>query len=138
MILLFGKKTLKVMEQELCNKLFSNLYEHKIIFHERVTLLCELLSYDFTDNILTVTFKVIEPVVKVQPYLNHFYENLKQKGQVNVRVKIPSDLNRIDIERRKLVAYSSFSIWTNFELVKEIIELKNENKEQEIFDKLWE
>jgi len=134
----FGKKTLKQMEQKLCDSLFSDLYENKIIYHSKVTLLCELLNYDLADNLLTINFKVIEPLIKVKPYQRGLYEKLKQKEQVQAKARLTFNYNHIDIEKRKLTAFGSFNIWTKFELVKTICELKIDNNEQEIFDKIWE
>lgn len=135
------------MERNLSDKLFSNLYENKIIYHNKVTLLCTLLNYDYVDSILKVEFKVDEPILRIKPYLKHFYENLKQKEKVQVAVKSPiasvkgessSSYNRIYDDGQRLVSFGSFTIWTGFDLVKTVSELKIENKEQEIFETLWE
>lgn len=134
------------METNFIDEFFENLYENKIIYHERVTLLCTLLNYDYVNDVLKVEFKVDEPVLRIKPYLKHFYEGLKQKEKIQVAVKSPitsvkgetsSSYNRIYNDRRKLVSFGSFSIWTGFDLVREIHDLKQKNEEQKIFEKLW-
>lgn len=128
------------------DKLFENLYDNKIIYHERMTLLCTLLNYSYENDVLKIEFCVDEAVLKIKPYLKSKYEDLLQKEKIHVSVKSPilsnqgetsSPYPRIDNDSQQLVAFGSFTIWTGFDLVKSVCELKVMDKNQEIFDALW-
>lgn len=126
------------MEIDFCNKIFGNLYSNKIVFHERITVFCEVVECSFNNDILTLKLKVIEPVVEVKAYLRHFYETLKNKEYFQVSTRF-NENRFLELDKQKINApYCPFSIWANYDLVKKVCELKEQGREQEIYETLWE
>lgn len=126
--------------QETIEQLFFDLYESTIIYHEKGSYFCQFLRYDYSEGILKIRFKMIEPVFKMRPFQKYFYEKMKQKEFLEVSTKIPNGLgSRIDIEKKKLIVpYASYVIFTDADLVKNIYELKENGNEEAMYDLLWE
>jgi len=47
--------------------IFNSLYQKKVIFHERITLLCEVVNYDLLRESFNVELKVIQPLGNTRP-----------------------------------------------------------------------
>jgi hypothetical protein len=134
------------MKPDVCSKMFGNLYDNKIIFHERITVFCEFIecrvvdgiadefSGGLVDGFISLELKMIEPVLKIRPIFQNIYEKWKVKN-ISVGTNNPNNIN-LDLQEIG-GAYCPFHIWTNYDLVKKISELKKQGKTEEIPGILW-
>ncbi|GEM_PF-2795431 len=125
------------MNTEFCDKIFGNLFDNKIVFHERITLFCTVVECTVINNRLNLKLKVIEPVIEIPDYANPMYQMLKSKDYFEVGTNMDV-IKFLELDKQKLSApYCSFSIWANYETVKKVTKLKAEGKEKEIAAILW-
>lgn len=123
------------MEIDICNQVFGNLYNNKVIIRHGTIFFCEFLDCGFENNILTIKLKVLEPVVKLKLRYQNLYEKLKNKEYLEFNFRF--DRNKyIGMEKQEIWGIYSSHIWANYDLVREIYKLKEQGKEEEIYDKL--
>lgn len=65
-------------------RLFDNLYEGKLIYHERVTMLCELVNYELTDDSFRIELKAIKSLNIEYDYQQRIFDNLTSKSTFEI------------------------------------------------------
>lgn len=122
------------MIKQVIDELFSNLYKNTIIYRKLGYFFCQLQWYDYTDDVLIIRFKIIESVFNItKPRLIRMYNKRRQKEFIEISMKAPYFSL---FPKSKIVlgsVYESFSMYTDANLVKKIYELKEENKEEEMY-----
>jgi len=63
---------------------FKNLFENKLIFHERVTILCELVNYELKEDRFSVELKAIKALVNESEGQNRMYQHITSKPTFTV------------------------------------------------------
>ncbi|MDO4229848.1 MAG: hypothetical protein Q4C98_08540 [Capnocytophaga sp.] len=117
------------MIKQAIDDLFSNLYKNTIIYNKLGYFFCQLLWYDYTDDILTIRFKITESVFNItRPRIMRLYEKRKREDYIELWKK--TSYFEIFPRSKKLLGYS---IYTDANLVKKLYELKAENKEEEMY-----
>ncbi len=122
------------MTEGICTQLFDNLFDNKIILRHGAYCFCEFLKYDFNNDTLTIQLKVIEPVVKLKPRNKNWFEEAKNKEYIEIQYR---NNETTKIENQSIGGIYSSRIWTNYNIVKKVYELKEQGLEQEIYEILW-
>lgn len=124
------------MTKEICQQLFDNLYDNKIILLPGLGpfCFCEFLKCDFKDNKLSIHLKVLEPVVKLKQRYKIWFE--KELNEDVTEIQFNFLLNNIvflKIEQQYIMSIYGSSIWANYDIVKKVYELKAQNLDEEIY-----
>ena len=121
--------------KEIFESLFSDLYENKVIYHERVTMLCEVIRYEVTEEDFEVWLNWIKPL-----YLGDFHpEYLDTHEEIHVGAAFVvgnGDFSLYDGHRIGR-AYCPFSLWTEKGLVETVAKMSAEELEANLSNLLW-
>ena len=121
--------------KELFESLFTDLYENKVIYHERVTMLCEVIRYEVTEEGFDVWLNWIKPL-----YLGDFYpEYLDTHEEIHLGAAFVvgnGDFSLYDGHRIGR-AYCPFSLWTDKGLVETVAKMSAEELESNLSNLLW-
>lgn len=109
----------------------DNLYQNKLIYHERITMIAELKRYVLTDDYIQIEIKALEPLCNMErPNNKRLYELMQSKSII----KLGTTLKEIEgiarpIKNWKIGRnYCPFILWTHPQIVKQIIEATGENR----------
>ncbi len=118
--------------------IFNSLYQKKVIFHERITLLCEVVNYDLLHESFNVELKVIQPLGNTRPYKNRMLEKITSKPTFTVGATY--QYAGVDILQDKKIGrpYCPFTIWADAKLVETVSKLNNEELQKNLQELLWQ
>ena len=115
--------TSTVADRQLLEKLFGDLYENRIIYHERITVLAKVERVEVGDRVFDLWFRPIKLLYKPDIYwVEGMYERWVSSSpiQIGANFDIPDIPYHYDSNGRLSMAYSSHLIWPHKEVVKEI------------------
>ena len=121
--------------KELFESLFGDLYENKIIYHERVTMLCEVVSYEVTNEGFDIWLNWIKPL-----YLGPFYQEFldtREEIHLGAAFLVNEDMFRLYDGHAIRRAYCSFTLWTGKETVEAVCKMSDEKLGTDLHDLLW-
>lgn len=118
--------------------IFNSLYESKVIFHERVTLLCEVVKYDLQTERFSVELNVIRPLKNTRPYENRMLKHITSKQTFTVGSTYK--FAEVGILENKKIGrpYCPYTIWTDATLVEHISKLSGEDLKKHLQELLSE
>jgi len=110
--------------KKLFESLFSDLYENKVIYHERVTMLCEVVRYEVTDEQFDIWLSWIKPL-----YLGPFdpaYLDTHEEIHLGAAFMFDEDMFRLYDGNRISRPYCPFILWTDKEKVEAATKMSDE------------
>ena len=107
---------------KLLSPLFTNLYQNKVVYHERFTSIITLENMELTPNFFKATAK--------QYYIIEL-GSIRRKRPLPERWEVGANWNYLSYSNNCLSAYSSWLMWTDPELVKKIEQLVRNGEYQE-------
>src|SRR5690554_936939 len=110
------------MEINVCNQVFSNLFDNKIIIRHGALFFCEFLECTFENEILSIKVKVLEPVVKLKLRYRNLYEKLISKEYFELRYDFSKN-KYFGIDEQRINGIYSSTIWANYDFVQKIYKL---------------
>ena len=105
------------MRYYLLAPLFQNLYQNKIVYHERFTALVQLSNISLTPDMFTAHAELISAIRTLRT----------QRRPVVQTWGISANWAYLTLHKGCLIPYSSWLIWPDPELVKRAEELINTN-----------
>ena len=117
--------------------LFNNLFERKLIFHERATSLCELVNYKLKEDRFKVELKFIKLLSKLKPIESDLFVKSKTSKTFTVG-SIYEFSNRKILNNKKIGRpYCPYTIWCDPVFVKTICQMNEYELEKDLWDLLW-
>lgn len=121
--------------KELFESLFSDLYQNKVIYHERVTMLCEVVRYEVTNEQFDIWLDWLRPL-----YLGPFdpeYLHTREEIHLGAAFQVNEDAFRLYDGHKIGDPYSPFILWTDKETVKAACNMTDEELKTDLHDLLW-
>lgn len=121
--------------KELFGSLFSDLYENKVIYHERVTMLCEMIRYEVTEDGFDVWLNWVKPL-----YLSVFhprYLDTREELHLGAAFLAGEDPFPLYDGHRIGRPYCPFTLWTDKQTVETICKMNDEELETDLSKLLW-
>ncbi len=122
--------------KELFESLFSDLYQNKVIYHERVTMLCEVVRYEVTDDQFEISLNWLKPL-----YLGPFDpEYLHTRQEINLGAAfLDNDKHFLPLYDGYRIGrpYCPFILWTGKETVEAVCKMSDEELATNLHDLLW-
>ncbi len=121
-------------DKEVFEYLFNNLFENKIIYHERVTILCEVDRFEVTEKRFEIWLKPLKPLMKLSGFRENFYNRLLEKKIFSLGASFEfGDTNTRLFDGNKIGRpYCPFMLWPLKEMVENINKLEGEALNEEI------
>jgi hypothetical protein len=121
-------------DKEVFEYLFNNLFENKIIYHERVTILCEVDRFEVTEKRFEIWLKPLKPLMKLSGFRENFYNRLVEKKIFSLAASFEFGDTSTKLFDGKLIGrpYCPFMLWPLKELVENICKLEGEALKEEI------
>ena len=125
-------------DKEVFEYLFNNLFENKIIYHERVTILCGVVSFEVTEKGFEIWLKPLKPLMKLSGVREIFYNRLVEKKIFTLGATFEFGDSKTKLFDGKTIGrpYCPFMLWPIKEIVEKITNLEGEALKEEI-KKLW-
>lgn len=117
--------------------LFNNLFENKLIFNERVTILCELVKCELHDDRFKVELKPIIALDNNRDYRNRMYKHITSKPTFTVSATYTFGNYKIFNGKRIGRPYCPFVIFADPTMVEKVCKLMSTEIPEDIFDLLW-
>ncbi len=120
--------------KELFESLFSDLYENRVIYHERVTMLCEVVRYEVTEDGFDISLNWIKPL-----YLGPFhplYLDTREEIHLGASFEFGDSFSLYDGYRIGR-PYCPFVLWTDKQLVETLSGMSDEQLETDLSQLLW-
>jgi len=114
----------KEMRYYLLAPLFQNLYQNKIVYHERFTALVQLHNITLTPDMFTAQVELISVIIALR----------MQKRPLPKTWEISANWAYITLHKGCLSPYSSWLIWPDPELVKKAEDLIKINNLEEAWN----
>lgn len=124
------------MKEEL-ELLFKNLYEGKLIFHERVTILCDLIKYELNSEGFSVTLKSIKPLNMVSSNQVRIYNYIDSKSTFSVGSTFEFGDYKILNNKKIGRPYCPYSIWLDPVLVRNVCYMSEQDLKENLSNLLW-
>jgi len=127
--------------KELFESLFSDLYQNKVIYHERVTMLCEVARYEVTEEGFDIWLNWLKPL-----YLGPFHPvYLDTREEIHLGAAFllggaflaDEGAFRLYDGHRISRPYCPFTLWTNKETVEVACKMSDEELETNLHELLW-
>lgn len=119
------KKALEILK--------SNLTDNLAIYHERVTLLVQLSSFEIQDTNVEFTAKIIKPLDKNLAEENHLYQVMLKMPQISFGSQYLFAMDHsIPLLNGKKIGrpYCPFSLWLDSDLSKFVLDNNDEITKQ--------
>ncbi|MHC1773841.1 MAG: hypothetical protein AB9834_00370 [Lentimicrobium sp.] len=116
------------LRYNLLSPLFQNLYENKVLYHERFTCIIQLSDIVISPESFRSKAKRIL-LISPWPYENRPIPEIWNVGSSWASLRLSGE---------SLAAYSNWVIWTNPVLVKKVEILVQEHKLKEAFEMMWD
>lgn len=130
---------MELNDKEIFENLFSNLYENKIIYHERVTVLCEVDRYEVSENDFRIWLKPLKPLMKLKGYRENFYNGLVEKKIFTLSSTFEfGDTGYKLFDGKKIGRpYCPYMLWPIKEIVKDICNSNDKTLDEKV-SALWD
>ena len=124
--------------KELFENIFTNLFENKIIYHERVTVFCEVDKYEVTEKGFQIWLKPVKPLIKLVGFRERSYSRLVEKKVFSLSSTF--EFGNSTLFNGKMIGrpYCPFILWPNKELVEEVSQLNEVELTEKIYNLLWD
>lgn len=117
--------------------LFDNLFENKLIFHERVTILCELMKYELKDDRFSVELKAIKALNNNSEGKNRMYQHIISKPTFTVWSKYTLGDYKIFDGKKIGMPYCSFDIFGDITIVEKVCQMSDTEIDDNLYSILW-
>lgn len=124
-----------VVDNTLLERLFGNLYQNRIIYHERITVLAEVERFKLRENEFDLWFRPVRLLITLDhPEVAEMYERWVQRAtcQIGVNFGIPDMPYYYHSTGRLSMPYGPGTIWPNYELVRQVSMLSDDNLERNV------
>lgn len=121
--------------KELFESLFSDLYQNKVIYRERVTMLCEVVRYEVTDEGFEIWLNWLKPL-----YLGPFHPRyLDTREEINLGASFlfNEPAFRLYDGHQITCPYCPFILWTGKETVEAVCKMSDEELKTNLHELLW-
>ncbi|MEJ7847043.1 MAG: hypothetical protein WKF92_03025 [Pyrinomonadaceae bacterium] len=121
--------------KELFESLFSDLYQNKVIYRERVTMLCEVVRYEVTDEQFEIWLNWLKPL-----YLGPFepvYLDTREVIHLGAAFMVDEPAFRLYNGHQISRPYCPFILWTGKETVGAVCKMSDEELETDLHEMLW-
>ncbi len=127
---------MRTNSKELFESLFSDLYENKVIFHERVTMLCDVVRYEVTDKRFDIWLNWVRPLFLgiFEPRFLETHEEIHLSATFEFG---PYDWQLYDGHSIGQ-AYCPFTLWTDKKTVETVCKMSKEELEASLSNILWD
>ncbi len=118
-----------VVDRQLLEELFSDLYENRIIYHERITILSEVERVEITDSELDVWHRPIRLLYKPDHwFVDGMYERWISVAPLRCGAVLGNKdfLYKYHCNGRLSAPYIPFLLWPHKDLVKKISSMTDE------------
>lgn len=129
--------TEQVADRKLLEELFSGLYRNRIIYHERITVLSEVIKCDISDEEIQFWHTPIK-LLSADPVFDGMYERWTSRPHcvVGVNLKV-SGHPYIYYRKRLSMPYSGFLVWPDSEIVEKVSSLADDELINELPRLIW-
>lgn len=117
--------------------LFTNLFEKQLIFHERVTILCELVAFELKDDRFSVELKAIKALNKTNEGQNRMFEHITSKPTFTVCATYTMGDYKILNGKKIGRPYCPFILFADPIIVEKIGKLSGQELAENISDLMW-
>lgn len=124
------------MKEEL-ELLFNNLYDGKLIFHERVTILCDLVKYELNSERFNVTLKSIKPLNMESSRQVKMFNYIDSKPTFSVGSTFEFGDYKILNNKKIGRPYCPYSIWVDPVLIRKVCNMSEKELKESLSDLLW-
>ena len=118
-------------------ELFDNLYENKLIYHEKVTILCEVVSYELKEDSFKIELKVVKPLHNEFDYQNRIFNYIISKPTFEVSSPYEFGGKKVINGKKIGISYCPFTIWADPLLVEKVSKLNDDELHIQLHDLLW-
>ena len=94
-------------------KLFDNLYEGKLIYHERVTMLCELVNYKLETDRFCLELKPIKQLNNEYELQSIMFHNFLSKPTFEISAPYTLGERTVLNDKKIGIAYCGFVIYAD-------------------------
>ena len=112
------------MRYYLLSPLFRNLYDNKVVYHERFTALVQLTEIKLTPKEFSATAQCLTVI----------QNSARRKKPIPETWTIAASWAVIQLAGECLSAYSTWLIWPDPELVAKVVDLMNDNKKEDAYN----
>jgi hypothetical protein len=123
-------------QKEQFDRLFSSLFENKIIYHERITVLCKVNKYEATEDRFEVWLRPLRPLFLSN--FEHMYHRLLENGEFCLGAVFDFNGWRLFDGKRIGHPYCPFTLWPTTEVVQRICRLTEPIPAEMVHRLLWE
>jgi len=121
--------------KKLFESLFSDLYQNKVIYRERVTMLCEVVRYEVTDEGFEIWLNWLKPL-----YLGPFHPvflDTREEIHLGAAFLVYEHAFRLYGGHRITHPYCPFILWTGKETVEAACKMSDEELKTNLSELLW-
>lgn len=119
--------------------LFTNLFDNKVIYHERVTLLCDVDMYRITEGDFRVWLKPVKPLyLGYQNRRERMYKYLVEKKIFSLGSALRADYGKLFDGKRIGRPYCPYTLWASKELVERVSKMNDQELDEHLYDMLWD
>lgn len=135
----FGESKEEVVaNRNLIAELFGNLYNDLIIYHERITILSEVLKTEITEKKFSLWHRPVR-LLKADPVFDGMYDRWISSKELECGFALGTpDHQCIYTWGRLSVAYAGFKIWTGSKRVEFISNMSNDELLNDFGHVMWE
>ena len=127
--------------KELFESLFSDLYQNKVIYNERVTMLCEVVRYEVTDEGFEIWLNWLKPLYlgPFHPVYLDTHEEINLGAAFLLEGAFGVDETAFRLYDGHCISrpYGQFILWTGRETVEAVCKMSDEELETNLHDLLW-
>lgn len=117
---------------------FKNLFENKLIYHERVTILCELVKCELKEEKFSVELKAIKALGDMSEVQNRMFQHITSKPTFTVSATYILGSRKIINGKKIGRPYCPFLIFAEATVVEKICMMNDKEIEDNLYSMLWE
>lgn len=127
----------KIADRELLRELFPSLHENRIIYHERITVISEVIKVEISDEEFELWHKPFR-LLSAEPVFNGMYEGWQEEPYCAAGVPLNVENHPYIYDRGRLsMPYSGFLIWPSPEIVSKLSECSDDDVHSLVGRILW-
>ncbi|CAN5607766.1 hypothetical protein BH24ACI3_BH24ACI3_16260 [soil metagenome] len=127
-----------VADRELLEELFSNLYGSRIIYHERITILSEVIRYEITDGEFSLWHRPVK-LLYANPVFDGMYERWKNLPHLEYGAALGIDDHPYIYQGGNLsMAYGLGVVWPGRELIEMVSNMSDDQIETDLGHIIWD
>jgi hypothetical protein len=111
----------------------NNLVDSYVIYHERVTLLLQLILFEIQETRVNFKAKIIKPLDKTRAEENNLYRHMISKEEISFSTSYifgKDDTSSLLKDKKLGRAYCPFTLWLDPELSKFVLENEDDITKQ--------